>query len=141
MAESESKGRGGRPTALTAELTGLICQSIREGNYRDVAAVWAGISVRTLRDWCTRASREPGGIHEEFLRAVLEAEQAAEMAMVAVVVESAKVDTQNARWYLERKFPQRWASNRAEMRLLKRRLDQLEKDAACQNSSGDSKRG
>lgn len=120
----------GRPTSLTAEVQALICESIREGNYRSVAAAWAGVPIRTLRSWLARGRTEGDGPYCEFLHAVLEAENAAEMAMVAVVVTAAKADPLNARWYLERKFPQRWGSNSREVRELKQRLDVLEKGAA-----------
>jgi hypothetical protein len=127
---AEPRGTG-RPTLLTKDIQELICQCIREGNYREVAAEWAGISKRTLRYWLAAGRKEkPGEPHYIFLHAVLEAERAAEMEMVAAVMRAAAQEPKHAQWWLERKFPERWAANRIELRELKKRIEELEKNGA-----------
>lgn len=120
-------GKVGRPTALTQELSDLICEAVRNGNYRDTAAEWVGITVRTLRSWVRRGKQEPGSAYERFLHALLEAEGAAEIKMVELVCKAAVEDPKHAEWWLERKFPQRWGSQRAEVRALQRKIAELEK--------------
>lgn len=120
---------GGRPPALTPEVRDLILQSLREGNYREVAAEWAGVGVTTFYRWMKRGKTEVNSIYWEFRKAVKEAERCAEMNMVELVTSAAKLDARHAQWYLERKFPERWASNRRELALLRKRLEELESDA------------
>lgn len=94
----------GRPTKLTPEVQQRVVDAIRGGNYREVAARWAGIGERTLQAWMV--GRKPH--HREFQRAVLEAEQAAEIRAVALLMQAAASDPDHAKWWLERKFPSRW---------------------------------
>lgn len=96
--------RRGRPTKLTPETQERILKAIREGNYREVAAQWAGVAPETLYRWLSR-DREP---YRQFRHALLEAEQAAEIRMVARIMKMAEKDPNHAKWWLERKFPDRW---------------------------------
>jgi hypothetical protein len=123
-----SRARGGRPTVLTPEIQDLLCQAIRDGNYREVAAEWVGVSTRTLSRWMTDGKRKPDTVYGRFRRAVLEAERCAEMKMVEAVMRAAASDPKHAQWWLERKFPERWAANRIELRELKGRVEELEKN-------------
>jgi len=111
MAETESGGhpprRAGRPTKLTPEVADRICQAIAGGNYREVAAAWAGIGERTLRDWMRRGEN-PRSVYHDFRRRVLEAEQAAEIRAVGLIMASAAKDPKHAEWWLQRKHPERW---------------------------------
>ena len=117
----------GRPLTLTPELCGLICQAIRDGNYREVAAKWAGVPVRTYLRWCARGKKEESGPYHDLWHAILEAEADAEIKMVDAVMKAAASDPRHAQWWLERKFPERWGPNSRDIRELKQRLDQLEK--------------
>ena len=94
----------GRPTKLTPELQTKVVQAISGGNYREVAAQWAGVPADTLTRWMSRP-REP---YVSFRRAVLEAERAAEIRAVALVMQAAAADPKHAEWWLERKFHERW---------------------------------
>jgi hypothetical protein len=120
-------GRRGRPPTLTPEVQKRICAAIRAGNFRDVAAGAAGIPVRTLRDWLRKGRDGTPGPYADFLHAVLEAERAAEIAAVALVLKAAKKDPRHAQWWLERKFPQRWGRCRGELADLKREVAELRK--------------
>lgn len=118
----------GRPPKLTPEVQKRICDAVGGGNYRQVAAEWAGINPATLRSWMARGRRERKGIFRDLRAAVLEAERAAEIRMVALVMKAAAEDPKHAEWWLERKFPSRWGSQRREIAEMKRRLDELEKE-------------
>ena len=98
----------GRPTKLTSEVADKICQALKAGNWREVAAQWAGIGERTFREWMAKGEDDPDGIHGDFRRRVLEAEQQAEIRMVALVMKAAENDPRHAEWWLERKNPGRW---------------------------------
>ncbi len=99
----------GRPSKLTPEVQARIVQAISGGNFRQVAAEWAGVSAKTLREWMARGAKAKTGPFAEFRAAVLEAERAAEIRMVALVMKAAADDPKHAEWWLERKCPSRWA--------------------------------
>jgi len=103
----QSPRRAGRPTKLTPEVADKICQAIAGGNYREVAAAWAGIGERTLREWMQRGE-SPRSRYHDFRRRVLEAEQAAEIRAVGLIMASAAKDPKHAQWWLQRKHPERW---------------------------------
>jgi hypothetical protein len=98
----------GRPSKLTSEVADRIISSIKSGNFRNTAARWAGIGERTMRDWMTRGEAHPKSPFGSFRRRVMEAEKAAEMRCVAIVMKAAANDAKHAEWWLERKYPQRW---------------------------------
>jgi transposase len=105
--EEEPTRRAGRPTKLTPEVADRICQAVAGGNYREVAAAWAGIGERTLREWMRRGE-DPRSRYHDFRRRVLEAEQAAEIRAVGLIMASAAKDPKHAQWWLQRKHPDRW---------------------------------
>lgn len=98
-------GANGRPTKLTIEIQTKVCDAIRGGNYRETAAMWVGVPPETLSRWM----KKTGAKYLAFRRAVLEAERAAEIRAVALVMKAAAEDPSHAKWWLERKFPERWA--------------------------------
>ena len=98
----------GRHSKLTPEVEERIVSSIKSGNFRNTAAKWAGIDERTLRRWMRAGSKSRKGPFKDFVRRVLEAEKAAEMRCVALVMKAASGDAKHAEWWLERKYPQRW---------------------------------
>ncbi len=98
----------GRPSKLTPELQAKIVQAISGGNYRAVAAEWVGVSAKTLREWMARGGKAKAGPFAEFRAAVLEAERAAEIRAVALVMKAAAEDPRHAEWWLERKCHGRW---------------------------------
>lgn len=98
----------GRPTKLTNEVQEKILQAIRGGNYREVAARWAGIDPVTLTRWMRRGEQGRRGPYVQFCQAVLEAEQQAELRAVALIMKGAASDPNHAKWWLERKFHERW---------------------------------
>jgi transposase-like protein len=102
-------GRAGRPSKLTEEVTARVVQALQGGNYRKVAAEWAGISSTVFREWMILGKKRPNSKHGEFRRRVLEAERTAEIRVVALVMKAAAEDPRHGEWWLARKFPERWA--------------------------------
>ena len=98
----------GRPSSLTPAIIKKICGAIRGGNYRGVAAQWAGVPERTFWRWCQEGKEATEGPQHEFWQAILEAEKAAEIGAVELVMRAAAEDPKHAEWWLERKFPKRW---------------------------------
>lgn len=102
-----SRGAG-RPPKLTNEVQERICQALAAGNYRTVAAQWAGVSQRVMREWMAKGKSEKSGPYKDFRRRVLEAEKSAEIRAVGLVMKAAQEDAKHAQWWLERKFNARW---------------------------------
>jgi len=93
---------------LTAEVQRKVCDAISGGNYKMIAAQWAGISIKAFLSWMKRGKEEESGIYHDFRLAVLEAERAAEIRAVALVMKAAEQDPKHAQWWLERKCHRRW---------------------------------
>ena len=98
----------GRPTKFTPEVRDKIVDVLRRGNYRVVAADYAGVGIRTLNLWMKAGREDPDSEFGVFLRACLEAERLAEIEMVDVVRNAGAIDYKAAAWYLGRKQPERW---------------------------------
>lgn len=98
----------GRPTKMTPEAVERFLRALRGGNFRYVAAQWAGIHPRVVRAWMQEGRKNPKSEHGSFLRQVIEAEQSAEILMVGRVMQAAAEDARHAEWWLERKHNARW---------------------------------
>lgn len=98
----------GRKSKLTDEVANAICESIRRGNYAQVAARAAGISPPTYYSWLSRGEQAKSGKYVEFLDAIKEAEAEAEHRAVKVVADAMPSDWKAAMTYLERRYPDRW---------------------------------
>ena len=98
----------GRKTKLTKELTDEIVKRIRAGNYIKVACQAVGISHTAYFDWIKKGE---DGIapYAEFLGAIKKAEAEAHVNYVAIIASQAPTQWQAAAWWLERKFPDKWA--------------------------------
>jgi len=111
----------GRRSELTTELQEQVVLAIHAGNFREVAARFAGITERTFFNWMARGCEyqkklnkgEEVGEKEEkffhFLHAVESAEIKAEVFATGLITKAAKRDWRAAAWYLERKHKQCWA--------------------------------
>lgn len=101
-------GKAGRPSKLTIDVVDRIVAAIKGGNFRYVAAMWAGVSQRTMHEWMAAGKAKPKGKFGDFRRRVLSAEKEAEITAVNHIRRAAATDPRHAEWWLERKFPQRW---------------------------------
>lgn len=104
----------GRQTKLTPQVRAAICQRIAAGNHKNVAAVSCGVDPATFYEWIARGEgRDPDRaqtpLYADFAEAVKKAEADAEVRNVALIEQAAGKEWTAAAWWLERKFPERWA--------------------------------
>ena len=102
----------GPKTKLTEEVRQRIIGALRTGNYRLTACAWAGVSYRAFAEWMQRGKEHPDTEHGEFRRAVMEAEKAAEIRAVGLVMRAAEHDPEHAEWWLTHRYPERWSEKR-----------------------------
>lgn len=112
----------GRPTKLTPELRGLICEAVQAGNYLETAARRYGLAKSTLHLWLHRGRKEVERLSKnprarmrkqeapyvEFSDAIKRAEATAEVRAVAIIALAGETQWQAMGWYLERKHYERW---------------------------------
>lgn len=96
----------GNETKLTDELAAQVQEILLEGNYRSVASQIVGIHQVTFSKWM-HATTEP---YLSFQTMVLAAEAQAERESVRLIRMSD--DTVDRRWWLSRKYPDKWAESR-----------------------------
>ena len=98
----------GRPCKLTPEVQERVCTALREGNYLQAAAAYAGLTYSCLRAWIVRGKRARRGRYFAFMKAVAMAEADAEATVVAQWRQQIPENWQAARDFLARRFPDRW---------------------------------
>lgn len=110
--KGERRPGPGRPRLLDTpegqEKAARCLQALRGGNFRNVACDWAGIAESSFREWMAEGEKGAPQSSVDFRRQVLEAEKAAEIRAVALVMKAAENDPRHAEWWLERKHPDRW---------------------------------
>jgi hypothetical protein len=101
----------GRPAAIgNADTVQELLTYIQDGNYPEVAAELAGVSLRTLQNWIKRGE-DGEAPFDAFMRAVKRASAMAEHVEMGKV---RKAGADPRFWaasmtYLERRHPERWA--------------------------------
>jgi len=100
----------GRPTKLTPEVQDKIAAAIKAGNYKEVAARYAGIDDATFRVWMRRGREGDGALYVAFHAAITRAEAEAEVRAVTIINKAMTEDWRAAIEYIRRKFPERWSS-------------------------------
>jgi transposase len=117
----------GRPPLLTEKVRDALIATLRAGNYRQVAAEYAGIGVSTLYRWLERGETEAVRLREdadanpnpdetlykELWEGVTRAEQEAEVRAVALWQKAMSDDWRAAKEYLARRHPDRWGDKLA----------------------------
>jgi transposase len=98
----------GRRTKLSEEVADQIIGYVRAGNSLKVAAAAAGVGESTLHGWRTL----PRAPYREFAERLEKAIAQAEIRNVAIVEQAATQSWQAAAWWLERRYPDRWAMRR-----------------------------
>lgn len=113
----------GRDLKLTPALQKAICDSLAAGVDRRHSCLRAGVADRTFRRWM-RAGREgKEDLFVSFLSAVMKAEADAVARNVALIQTAAQNGKwQAAVWWLERRHPDLYSSDRKRLRELERLL-------------------
>lgn len=98
---------------LTPDRQDRLVEAIRQGNYYDAAAGYAGIDPATLSDWLRRGkqeleSGEAESPHARLYALVKQAEQEAEVALVAQWRSQTPDDWKAVATFLERRHPEKW---------------------------------
>jgi hypothetical protein len=124
----------GRPNKLTPRIKAKILKALRAGNFREVAAKYAGVVPSTLRLWMQKgkAGESP---YAAFSASVEEAETNAEIEAVDTILEVGKQDIKHLEWWLRHKYPERWGSDRVKMVALEERVKALEHGHLAANPS------
>ena len=97
-----------RDTKLNPERQKRFLQAIRLGNYRCVAANFAGISPQTLYEWIKKGKAQKEGVYRDFLEALKQLESEVEAETIGIIRKAAIDQWQAAAWMLERKHYKRW---------------------------------
>ena len=109
----KNKKKGGRPSKLTPELRKGFVTTIKLGNFiRTACALW-GINESTYYDWMKRgkvATRRDR--YKIFYEEVTRAHAIAEARLVINITSQAEEHWGAAAWWLERRYPQRWAKTK-----------------------------
>lgn len=108
-------------TKLTTERQAQIVEALRNGNYIETAARYAGITPQAFWKWMKRGTEERQAIEDgadpnpdeeiyvDFVDAVEKARGQSEMRNVGLIQKAAVDGTwQAAAWFLERSYPKRW---------------------------------
>ena len=100
----------GRKSKLTPERQQKIVELVAAGNYQNVAAHCVGIDETTLSRWLKMGSEQSSGPYYEFRQALKEAEAQSEAVRIERIATAGQTGNWQAdAWYLERRYPDRWA--------------------------------
>lgn len=99
-----------RPAVLTPKAQRKIVDLLVQGNYLSTACSVAGISVQTFNYWrrLFEDGAEHAQIYADFFAAVKAAGAVAEAESLGRV-RAGVMGWQGSAWFLERRFPQKWA--------------------------------
>ena len=101
----------GRPSTLTPEVQAKIVEAVKAGNYKHVAAAYAGVPRGTFFQWMDRGRRQKTGRYKDFYDAITEAEAIAESNNVVTIALASKNDWKASAWLLERSKRTRWGAH------------------------------
>lgn len=128
---------GGRPRELTREIIDKAADLVKRCLYVETVAASLGIHRETFREWLTAGSREQRkrdqgkrpdaglDLHVEFSATIKKALADAEGDYLGVIQAAGTEAWTALAWVLERRFPQRWATNRGELRALAKQIASL----------------
>lgn len=125
---------GGRPQLLNQEIIKQTAELLPRSLYIETVASQLGITGETFRQWLKagareRRRRESGklpdeklDLHCEFSATVKKVTACAEADYLSLIQAAGAQAWQALAWVLERRFPQRWATNRGELRALAKQI-------------------
>lgn len=107
----------GRESKLTPDRQERICDALRKGYPRRLAAIFGGISEQTFYTWLDRGKPESDGFEDkylEFSESVAHAEAEYEAKMIDVITRDAESHPRNEGYkaaieWLQRRRPNDWA--------------------------------
>ncbi len=106
----KNKKKHGRPLKLNKQIQDEIVKYIEAGNYVETASALAGIHKDTFYRWIKEGARSSKYCKfKRFSDAIKKAESKAEASGVVRVRYAGKQQWQAEAWFLERRFPRRWA--------------------------------
>ncbi|QLG11749.1 hypothetical protein HLB42_21595 (plasmid) [Deinococcus sp. D7000] len=117
---SEQTRKPGRPTALTPEVSFMICEIVRLGLTYDVAAASVGITRQTFSEWKRRGREEPESIYADFLADLAQAEAQGEVIHLHSV---SRAGPDGAKWILAARHPERYGQTTRVNVLVTKELD------------------
>ena len=113
-------------TKLTPVLVDSLCTDIRDGIDQKHAALRAGIAERTFYEWMASGRKNETPEFAAFYAAVKKAQADAVAANVMLVQIAAREGTwQAAAWWLERRHPDQYGSDRKRVKELERLLAEI----------------
>lgn len=98
----------GRPTKFDNAVAEKIIEAVRAGAYRKVAAVFAGITERTLYEWLAAGKKKPASKFGVFRSKLREAAATAEIHIGSVAFKAAANDPSYALKYMGVRWRTRW---------------------------------
>lgn len=123
-----------RPSKLTAEVERAICDALKAGATRRMAAEYAGVGESTMRTWCAAK----GARFRSFQAALKAAEAKGDVGALAVIRQAAQNGTwQAAAWLLERRHPAEYG-RRQVVAVEPSRIDADALDAAARQGIGSA---
>ena len=129
------------PTRILAdpEKRQLFLDSIKGGNYREVACRSIGITRMTLSRYLS-SEDDPEAV--QFKLDIEAAEALVEHNLVNSVTRMAdKGNFQAAQWYLATKFPNRWGNNAKELKEALKLLREIGEQRKSGDSTGEASQG
>jgi hypothetical protein len=111
MSKTKPVAKTGRKSKLDKDRQDKLLKAIRVGNDKKVACALAGISEPTLYRWLEQSKAKNASEQlREFRESFERVEAEAEVLKVSRIAQAADNGRwQAAAWWLERKYPERWA--------------------------------
>ena len=100
----------GRPSKLTREVEADLTLMLAQGVPVKVAAAATDVSPRSVRRWLREGDlRERVAEVRATEREDLHANAITEARLVVLILRAAQSDWRASAWFLERRYPERWA--------------------------------
>jgi len=100
----------GRPSKLNAKSKERLLEALRVGNFREVAAEYAGIGTTTFYRWMEKGESEEKGEYRDFREAVIAVETQTEVRLTNLLM-AEMVEKKNFKdiiTFLEKRHRKRW---------------------------------
>jgi hypothetical protein len=137
METAKPKTKTGRPPKLASEPAAVVLEYVRNGCPRRFAASAACIGRSTLMRWIARGKAERKGQFRDFCDALKKAEAEAVYGRLERINAAAEKGTwQAAAWFLERRYPDEFSSDKRAIRELAEMVPRLTSKSDTDGASG-----